>query len=71
MRLATKFTGATNSIGKAKNMPQMKCRKSATSSFKHQAQMINSIKQKSENRVNRIIYKNTSIKESVKIEIDK
>ena len=33
--------------------------------------MINSIKQKSENRVNRIIYKNTSIKESVKIEIDK
>lgn len=71
MRLATKFTGATNSIGKAKNMPQMKCRSSATSSFKHQAQMINNIKHKSENRVNRIIYKNTSIKESVKIEIDK
>lgn len=33
--------------------------------------MINNIRNKSENRVGRIIYKNTSIKESVKIEIDK
>ena len=51
MRLASSFTGATNSLGKSKKIPSMEVRQGAAKTFKEQRMMLQEAKMKSNSRV--------------------
>ena len=70
MRLSSKQTGATNTIGKQQQRPSMSVRAGAHNSFKEQRDMLMNIRDETTTKVGKYIRRDISIKVSAKVALD-